>query len=63
MDHSWRRVCIGAPFVLYPTYFLILRLQRHKLKAVSLSSEEVQRLVDSHVLMYFDGFGGPNGKG
>ena len=29
------------------------------MKIVKLRSEEVERLVDSHVLIYFDGFGGP----
>ena len=32
--------------------------KRRKIKTVKTSLEEVERLVDSHVTMYFDGFGG-----
>ncbi|KAF8589490.1 hypothetical protein K439DRAFT_1628716 [Ramaria rubella] len=32
---------------------------RRKMKTVKMNREEAERLVDSHVLMYFDGFGGP----
>ncbi|KAF8525984.1 hypothetical protein BU17DRAFT_83487 [Hysterangium stoloniferum] len=36
---------------------------RKKIKIVKVGCEDIERLVDSHVLMYFDGFGGPSGKG
>ncbi|KAF8489673.1 hypothetical protein JB92DRAFT_3012535 [Gautieria morchelliformis] len=35
---------------------------RRKMNAVRVGNDEVERLVDSHVLMYFDGFGGPVGR-
>ena len=37
--------------------------QRQKMKTVKVGKDEAQRLVDVHVQMYFDGFGGPDGKG
>lgn len=32
------------------------------MKVVKVGCEEVERLIDSHVLMYFDGFGGSDAK-
>ncbi|KAF8492094.1 hypothetical protein JB92DRAFT_2835480 [Gautieria morchelliformis] len=35
---------------------------RRKMNAVRVGNDEVEHLVDWHVLMYFDGFGGPVGR-
>jgi len=58
------------PFILFYLHFLISLLrvtdyillsQRRKIKNVKINEDEAERLVNAHVKMYFDGFGGAVG--